>query len=59
MSWGALLYLLCPRLPLLESLYSPSSGLWTMDEHFSKWRYLVGRLGLANCPRRPRGLPIA
>eukprot|EP00962_Isochrysis_galbana_P045031 scaffold17628_cov116-Isochrysis_galbana.AAC.2 len=28
--------ILCPRSPRL-----PPSGLWTMDEHSSKWRYLV------------------
>eukprot|EP00962_Isochrysis_galbana_P032094 scaffold10517_cov113-Isochrysis_galbana.AAC.4 len=38
------------------SAFTSTPSERTMDEHSSKWRYLVG---LANCPRGPRGLPIA
>eukprot|EP00962_Isochrysis_galbana_P025292 scaffold7772_cov141-Isochrysis_galbana.AAC.3 len=38
------------------SAFTSTPSERTMDEHSSKWRDLVG---LANCPRGPRGLPIA
>eukprot|EP00962_Isochrysis_galbana_P017609 scaffold5060_cov123-Isochrysis_galbana.AAC.6 len=45
--------------PYPMSAFTSTPSGRTMDEHSEsfcgKWRYLVG---LANCPREPRGLPI-